>query len=412
MNTASISTELARRLALGGQLLDGATKLPAGKEGAARVVEKLGYVQIDTIAAVERAHHHVLWTRCRGYDPTMLQELQALDRRVFEYWGHALSYLPMRDYRYYLPRMQAMHDPKGKWEKGRLHKYGHLAPPMLERIRREGPLSSKDFATPPEASARGKDVAPPRAQVRFALELLLLRGDLMVTERRKNQRIYDLTERVLPPEVDITAPAEDELGRFLVRRALGAYGVATEREIGEHIDAASGEVVAQALASLAEGGEVVPVEIEGTPGITQYALSGVLERAAGRGPVPPILHLISPFDNLIGQRERVQRMFGFAYALECYKPPAKRKYGYFVLPVLWGERFVGRLDPKAERKKGVLAIRNLVLEPGFPPSDEFLAAFAAKLAAFARFNGCEAILFERVTPEDIRVPLESLAEGL
>jgi uncharacterized protein YcaQ len=411
MSVESISLDLARRLALRGQLLDRRTELPPVKEGAARVVEMLGYVQIDTIAAVERAHHHVLWTRCAGYEPAMLEALQALDRRVFEYWGHALSYLPMSDYRYYVPRMQALHDPKGKWEKGRLHKYGHLAPPMLERIRQEGPLSSKDFATPPEARTGGKDVAPPRAQVRFALELLLLRGDLMVTERRKNQRIYDLTERVLPPGVDTTAPDEDDLGRFLVRRALSAYGVATEREVREHIDAADGEVIAQALVDLVEAGEVAPVEVEGDPGTEQYALSGDLERAAGLGPVPSLLQLLSPFDNLIIQRERVQRLFGFAYALECYTPPAKRKYGYFVLPLLWGERFVGRLDPKADRKKGVLSVRNLVLEPDFAPSDEFLAALAVKLAAFARFNGCEAIQFEQVTPADVRVPLERLVEG-
>ncbi|MHC4757612.1 MAG: DNA glycosylase AlkZ-like family protein [Planctomycetota bacterium] len=125
MNKTTVSLKQARRMVLNAQLLDGPVKLSKGKEGAAQTVEKLGYVQIDTISVIERAHHHTLWSRRADYDPQMLHDLQAKDRRIFEYWGHAASYLPISDYRYYLPRMKAYHDPKGKYEKERLEKSGY-----------------------------------------------------------------------------------------------------------------------------------------------------------------------------------------------------------------------------------------------------------------------------------------------
>ncbi len=115
--------------------------LGTGKEGAARAVDQLGYVQIDTISRVERAHHHTLWSRVPGYQPGMLEELQAVDKRVFEYWGHEASYLPMQDYRFYLPRMRSFSDPAVGWHRHLLEKYHHLTPHILERIRQEGPLS-------------------------------------------------------------------------------------------------------------------------------------------------------------------------------------------------------------------------------------------------------------------------------
>lgn len=412
MKPESISPEQACRLVLHAQLLGTGAGLPAAKEGVAQAIERLGYVQIDSIAVIQRAQHHTLWTRCPDYEPGMLYELQADDRRVFEYWGHALSYLPLSDYRYYLPRMQTMHDPKSKWEKGRLQKYGHLAPPMLERIRLEGPLSSKDFGSPPQTPVQEKDMAPPRAQIRFALELLLLRGDVMVTERRKNLRVYDLTERVLPDWVDTRLPAGDELGRFFVCRALSAYGIANVGEIRAHIDAVDRPGVEAALCDLVAAGQVVPVQIEGTDGPQDYALADSLDGVGGLEPLPPRVWLLSPFDNLVIQRGRIRRLFGFEYALECYVSPAKRKYGYFVLPVLWGERLVARLDPKADRKGQRLIIRNLVFEPGCASFDACLPPLATSLVALARFNGCEAVVLERVLPDHARSGLTAcLREG-
>jgi uncharacterized protein YcaQ len=404
-----ISLKLARRISLNAQLLDGKTQLPKGKEGIARTIETLGYVQVDTIAVIERAHHHALWTRRPDYDPEMLHELQAKDRRVFEYWGHALSYLPMTDYRYYLPRMRKFNDPHGKWERERLKKYGHLMRPVLERVRKEGPLGSKDFAQPPSK----KTILPwDRNPMKAALEMLFWRGDLMITERRKFQRIFDLTERVLPESANSSFPDDDELGQFLVRRALSAYGLATEYEIRKHIDAADKEVIAEALADLIDAGEVRYLTVKGIEEMDYFVLSDRLETSTKLRKASPRLHLLSPFDNLIIQRERVKRLFGFDYALECYVPPAKRKYGYFVLPILWDEKIVGRLDPKADRKKETLVINSLLLEDTFNKRGAFLEALSRKLWDLARFNKCEKITIKRTSPAHIRTELEGSLKGI
>lgn len=403
-NLTEISLKLARRIALNAQLLDGRTQLPKGKEGVARTIETLGYVQVDTIVVIERAHHHTLWTRRPDYDPGMLHELQAKDRRVFEYWGHALSYLPMTDYRYYLPRMRKFNDPRGKWERERLEKCGHLMRPILERIRKEGPLGSKDFAQPPT-----KKILSPwdRNPMKAALEMLFWRGDLMVTERRKFQRIFDLTERVLPDGVNTSFPDNDELGKFLVRRALSAYGVATENEIRKHIDSADKQVIAKTLTDLIEAGEVTRLTVKGVEDTDYFALSERLETLTKLRKASPRIHLLSPFDNLVIQRERIKRLFGFDYALECYVPPAKRKYGYFVLPILWDEKLVGRLDPKADRKKKTLVINSLLLEDTLDKRGAFLDALSQKLWDLARFNKCEKITIRKSSPAGLKKELST-----
>jgi uncharacterized protein YcaQ len=265
--------------------------------------------------------------------------------------------------------------------------------PVLERIRDEGPLSSKDFEPPP-GTKRGTwwDWKP----AKVALELLFSRGELMITQRRNFQRVYDLTERVLPADVDVRFPDNAELGRFLVRRALTAYGVATAREMRDHIHGADAQVLEGSLADLVDAGEVVPVRIQGEESGDNFALMTTIESAAELKAPPPRVFLLSPFDNLIIIRKRTLRLFGFDYTLECYLPAAKRKYGYFVLPILWGEDLVGRLDPKADRKLKTLFVRNLYLEPEFDAIDAFLPAFAETLGAFTRFNQCERVELENV----------------
>lgn len=399
--TTSIPLLTARRLALHAQLLDGRSALPAGKQGALEAIEHLGYLQIDPISVIERAQHHVLWTRCPTYEPAMLHELQAVDRRVFEYWPHALSYVPMSHYRYYLPRMRARADPYHKWEADRMKKYGPLLAPVLERIRAEGPRKASEIALP-AALTEGLTGRDP---VKSALELLLAGGQVMVRERVPLERVYDLTERVLPPDVDTRVPDDDELGRFLVRLALSAHGVARERDIRAHIPADK-ETIAQALAALVDAGEVATLSIEGLGRTRFYALSEALAAAERLEPAAPTVHLLSPFDNLIALRDRVKRLLGFDYALECYKAPAKRVYGYYVLPILWGESFAGRLDPKADRKEKVLLIRNLVFEEDFTAFDDLLPALGAKLGELAQRNGCERVHLERVSPQEVRGPLE------
>jgi uncharacterized protein YcaQ len=406
-------------MALNAQFLDGAMELPEGKEGVAGIIEKLGYIQIDTIAVIERAHHHTLWTRRSDYSPEMLHELQARDRRVFEYWGHAMSYLPMSDYRFCLPKMRNFNNPTSRWAKERLEKYGHLTGSVLERIREEGPLGSKDFEPPPgKKPGTWWDWKPAKA----ALELLFWKGELMITERRNFHKVYDLAERVLPEGIDTSYPADDELGRFLVHRALSAYGVANRREIrgfmhpvaarDSHIQAVGRDVIAESLDTLLEKGDVVPVEIESQKGMEYFALSSTLDQPPRRRSGSRSLFLLSPFDNLIIQRERARSLFGFDYKLECYTPVAKRKYGYFTLPILWGDSLIGRVDPKADRKKKTLIIRNLVFESGFDAFDEFFPVFAGKLGDLAIFNNCTNVKIEKISPSGLKTTLKRIVREL
>ena len=419
MRIVSLPLKVAQRLALHAQLLHGQTKRPIGKQGVVQAFAQLGYVQIDTIAVIQRAHHHALWTRQPDYNPDLLHALQAQDRQVFEYWGHALAYLPMSDYRYFVPRMEHFPRSQSRWIAALREQSAPLIKPILKRIREEGPLGAKDFEAP-AGKKRGTwwDWKP----AKHALELLFWRGDLMITERRNFQKIYDLTERILPSAVDTSRPHDDEMGTFFVRRALAAYGVAQEKEICSFMqpnavwDAAfqrtSRKAVSKALVELTQAGEVVPLRIEGIGKTPYYALAATLQKTTKRKRHIPAVFLLSPFDNLIIQRDRTQRLFGFDYTLECYVPAAKRKYGYFVLPILWGERFVGRLDPKADRKTKTLIINSLAFEPGFADFEAFLPAFVDCLKSFARFNQCETVTLGKVVPAKVRGKLDKLLKAL
>ena len=393
-----ISPAQARRLAIWAQGLDGRWRLPAGKEGVARTIERLGSVQIDTISVVERAHHHILWSRRRDYAPEMLHELHAVDRRVFEGWTSVASYIPMCDYRYHRARMEAFarSDRMVHWRKDN----AKLARTILKRIRDDGPLGSSDFADPRGKKRGWWDWKP----AKVALENLFAAGNLMIAERRGFQRRYDLTERVLPADVDVSAPDPDEVSRFPVRRALGALGIVPQRSAWWRMGGA--KAATHALADLIDAGEVVSATISGADGHGEcYLLAETLDRAPKRASVRRRLHILSPFDPLVADRLRLSALFGFDQKLEAYTPAAKRRYGYFCLPILWGQEFVGRLDAKADRKARTLIVKSLMLEPGVDDLDALIPALAGELRAFADFNKCERMTVERTQPANIRAPL-------
>ncbi len=399
----NLSSDQVKRLILDSQMLSDIPETSSGKDRTARIIEHLGYIQIDTISVVQRAHHHTLWTRYSGYHPDMLHQLQAVDREIFEYWGHAASYLPMSDYRYYTHRMKNFSDPMDKWAKDRLAKCGHLMDGIISRISEEGPLGSRDFKSDPDVkSGEWWNWKPAKT----ALELLFWRGDLMVTRRDNFQRIYDLTERVLPEGTNTSMPEKDELGRYLVRRALKAQGVSAMNDIVKHIHAAGREVITSAAESMLTGKEIIPVSVEG--GSSYYMLSESLENLNKNISNLPEVHILSPFDNLVILRDRMSRFFDFGYTLECYVPRTKRRYGYFVLPVLWGTEFVGRMDSKADRRKKILTLHTLRFEEGFGEWEEFLPAFTAKLADFAVFNNCGRIDIDDVKPRKVLPLLKKL----
>ncbi|MCZ6681188.1 MAG: winged helix DNA-binding domain-containing protein [Candidatus Poribacteria bacterium] len=400
-----ISASTARRLILQCQGLDGGWNLSEGKERAAQTIERLGYVQIDTIAVIARAHHHTLWSRYSDYAPKMLHELFAQDHRIFEYWTHAASYVPTRDYQYYLPRMRGLADrPKTRqW----LQQNAQLVQNVLKRIQTEGPLGATNFSDTRNRK-RGSwwDWKPAKR----ALETLFDIGELMVTERRNFQRIYDLTERVLLAETDTTEPSPDELARFIVHRTLATHGVASSGEIGWRNGNRSALV--RVVDALVDSGEVTAVQIEGMEDVIYYALTEKISVEPSPCQNQKLIHFLSPFDNLVIRRERLKKLFGFEYKLECYLPVEKRRYGYFCLPILWGDEFVGRLDAKADRKRKTFIVRKVIFEQEFENDPDLLPVLAGKLWTLARFNNCESIVIEAATPGTAKIQLVRELDGV
>jgi uncharacterized protein YcaQ len=397
----SLTLTQARRLAIDSQLLGPNSGSEPRRAEAGQtvlsIIRRLGYLQIDTIAVVERAHHHTLWSRWSRYSPGDLHALHAERRRLYEYWIHGVAaYLPMDEYRYSIPAMKRYTDRPHRREW--LSQNRKLVGEVKARIRREGPLASADFAAPKGKSRRGWwDWKPAKR----ALDMLFSMGELMVRERRNFQRVYDLTERVLPEHVDTTPPKEDEAALFAIRKAVAANGVLTLRD--KRLNTRRSPHLTEALNFLVRNEELTPVEIEGRPGRSYYARTRGLENLdiqARR------TYILSPFDNLVIMRERIKDLFGFDYSLECYLPAAKRRFGYFSLPVLRGERFIARLDAKAIRNERLLSVPMLWFETSVDGLEIVCRALAGKLRKFAAFNGCRDVSIGSSEPRRARDLLE------
>jgi len=395
----------ARRLAVWCQGLDGlcgpAVDPPDGLDGAredtARAIERIGYVQIDTISVIERAHHHVLWTRCPEYHPPVLDDLLAR-RMVFEWWTHAASYIPLTDFRFYAPRMgvRALSDSQKAWAAENQEVVDYV----LARIREEGPLGSGDFDAP-EGWAGGSWWSGWKPAKR-ALEVLFNMGVVMVSERRNFQRLYDLSERVVPEEARGPQPDQAELHDFVIRRTVGALGVLPVSEIRWWWRTTPSEA---SLRRAEDAGLITSVMVAGNDGEPWVAWTVALDAVNALPETEPHLYVLSPFDNLIIRRRWMERVFGFRYSLEAYLPKEKRTYGYFVLPILWGDRFIGRMDAKADRRSGTLLVHRLTFEPDFDAYEAVLGPLVEKLTAFAAFNGCDAIEVVDVEPACMMAPL-------
>ena len=406
MNKQIIDDRTARNIIIRSQLTNTISQGSSGENAVASIVEKLGYVQIDTISVINRAHHHTLWIRMPQYQIQDLHKAQKEQKSIFEYWGHAMSYLPMTDYRFSLPYKKRLNSPYGKWIKSRLEKCGDIMEPTFQRIRKEGPLASRDFASEGEHRGTWWDWRP----VKMALELLFWQGRLMVAERKNFQKIYDLPERVLPDWVDTAMPTDEELGRFLVLRALKAYGIANEREIGDYLRVAEKRVIVQALQDMCSAHEVLPVlvKVNGKE-LDYYLLPETLELGEKVLNKNDRVFIFSPFDNFCIQRERIKTFFNFDYALECYLKPEQRKFGYFAIPLFWKDRFIGRIDAKADRKAKMLIIHHLKFEAGVQPEDALKARLQEQLIAFTKFQNCQRYIIEKITPVKFKkmIPLKA-----
>ena len=363
-----------RRIALDHQGLLKTEHFGRGKQATLRAIEHLGYVQIDTISVVERAHHHVLWTRVPNYQPKYLDQL-VRDRSLFEYWFHAAAWLPMRDYRFALPRMNQL-DGDRNWFKTFDKKLNRQ---ILERITAEGPLLARDFEDDRDGKKQWWDWKPAKQ----ALEQLFMQGELMVSGREGFQKIYDLPERVLPDWVDTSCPTIEEFACYLIETILRAHGFASQKSITYlRKGKALRDAVDEELHRRIENGDLTKISIGDNN--TVFIKPELLESRApcSRAQVK----IMSPFDNAVIQRQRLREIFNFEYQIECYVPEAKRQFGYFCLPILYRDQFAGRIDCKAHRASEVLEIKSLFIEKKL--DDGFMPALKQALACFAHFNDC------------------------
>jgi len=352
---ASLSADEARGLALRAQHFGDSSPVEP-----IDLLDKLGAIQMDSVNILARNHLLVPFARLGPYSIQALHNSIYKEKRGFEYWGHMASWLPMADYRYFLPRMKRMRETSRGWWLQIRTEHAVLYPLVLERVRAEGPIGAAAFADPLGRRGTWWDWKP----AKLVLEDLLDQGLLMCAERTAGfARLYDLTERVLPPGVDTSSPSQLAATQYLLLRGLDRLGVATAIEMADYFRLKPADKITTALASLLADQRIVKVDVEGwgKPAYTtENALHGTLNTPEHRPT------LLAPFDNLMWERHRVERVFGFRYRVEIYVPEAKRQYGYFVLPLLVRGGLRGRADLKLDRQAGVLRVRGLWLEGAEP----------------------------------------------
>ena len=379
-----------RRLALKAQGLLQAQPYGRGKAGALAAINHLGYVQIDTISVVERAHHHVLHSRVPKFKPTMTNQM-LLDGDIFEYWAHAAAFLPIADFRFSLPYKQAIKGDQVHWYKNPDKK---LMGELLARIGSDGPLRSRDLESNRTKATGWWDWKPAKK----ALEQLYMQGDLMVCNREGFQKAYDLTERVLPSHINTQMPSMEGYAEHLIDQQLRCHGAVSLKgltyqrrngELRKAVKTLMSERLAQGILEEVNlpSGEVFIMEAG--------ALEATLPRLNNR------MLFLSPFDNALIQRDRLKSLFQYDYQIECYVPAAKRQYGYFSLPILYRGEFIGRMDCKAHRKIKHLEIKSLHLEQHRFDEDMLIAAFVAAVKQFRQFQQCDSVSLTTAYPKQL-----------
>ncbi|MDR0070949.1 crosslink repair DNA glycosylase YcaQ family protein [Acinetobacter sp. 11520] len=372
-------TSSLKQLTLFNQGLGKTSRFAKGMDGTLQAIEHLGYVQIDTISVVERAHHHILWNRVPDYELSHLNSLVG-ERQIFEYWYHAASYLPMKDYRYALPSMMSVRNGESRYfNRGDQH----LMNEILARVRAEGKIRLRDIDKNNKKSlGNWRNTGPGRR----AFEQLYMQGDLMICERNGMEKVFDLTERCLPENIDLSMPTLYEYAQYLFNNTLRAHGAFTWKQLVHLKKNDLKEVMRIVLKEQVDAGVVSAVKL--ADGQTLYVNVAAIEQKVE---TDFGLKILSPFDNSLIHRDRLASLFEFDYRIECYVPVAKRVYGYFCLPILYQDELVGRVDCKAHRSIKELEVISLHLEKTVKNKELFFFELEQELKRFAAFNQCSTI---------------------
>jgi uncharacterized protein YcaQ len=406
--TRSIDAPTARRFLVHRHLLARPRSLPAGPEGVMAVFARLGAVQFDPLGVAGRNHDLTLHARVRDYDPAWTDDLLYKQRRLIELLNKALCLLPAAELPWYrLQWERATNDPRVAAIHARPETIAHI----LERIRADGPVSTLDF----ERREAVDWFWGPTNEIRATLEAMWEVGMVGLARRDGNRRYYDLVERLYPVELLAHRPAQREqflhrlLSRYRAHGLLGSTGSAelwygTGRARRRPIDPPDAVIRSELLDELVASGELAPVEVEGVRGL-RYVLCTELEQLAAVAPDPPAVTFLAPLDPLAWDRDLMRQLFGFDYIWEVYVPQAKRRWGYYVLPIVFGDRLVGRIEPRIDRATSVVRIVGLWWERGFEPAKEdgLVPAMREALSAYLRFGRARSIEWAPALGRDRRL---------
>ena len=380
MKPLRIENKIARQLWLESQ---GLSVSPKGTLDLLGMIKKLGFVQLDSIQVVSRAHHHILWSRNQNYREPMLDILLENDRSVFEHFTHDASVIPMEFFPFWKRQFRRKKEQldHAKWFKGLPDQ--HERELIKNRIGRDGPLSTHAFDT----KITGPKKMWSRPPHKLALDYMWYAGELATSHRINFNKYYDLTERIFPESLrELDVPDQDQID-WLCYAALDRMGFGLPSEIQQYWEAVSPKEVNEWLTSTRA--RVQEVEIETFEGqwIKGVALANIEDRLVSLTPATSRLRILNPFDPVIRDRKRLKRLFGFDYRVEMFVPAAKRIWGYYVFPILEGHRFVGRIEIKGDRKNSVLYVTNFWPENGITWQKSRYRKLSAELERMQKFIG-------------------------
>jgi uncharacterized protein YcaQ len=372
-----LSKAQARHIWLRAQRLDISAPFGDGPRATAAAVEHLGYVQIDTINVIERCHHHILWNRIPAYRRADLRQAQSVDKSIFEYWTHALSYVPAKDFRFFIPDMKVHRREGHKW-------FASVKPADLRKvlrlIRKDGALTIRDIDD--DVLVDKEHLWASRKPSKRALQLAFYTGVVTISERNGMLKTYELMQRHFGWDKPPKPATRTEVSNYLLDRALRAQGLVSLDSIC-HLDAPSKPAIRRLIESRVRRKELIPVALEGAGKQEHWARSDALE-TAGDG-ASELVHILSPFDPLIIQRKRTELFFGYEHRFEAYVPKQNRVFGYFALPVLVGDDIVAAIDLKTDRKRRELLVQkwNWI---GKRPRKDLKRRIEEELHRFERFQ--------------------------
>ncbi len=391
MTVTTLPNAAARRLFLHRHALAEPPTGPATGQALADLIARIGFVQVDSINTVARAHHMILWSRRQSYRPAALKPLLERDRHLFEHWTHDASILPVDLFRHWHHRFaRDAVRLEANWKSWFRDGYTQQFDAILRRIADHGPVTTTDVG---QGEVRGKGGWWDWHPSKTALEWLWRTGKLSITRRDGFQKVYDLTERVIPEMHLLPAPAEEDMIDWACNSAFDHLGFATPGDIAAYWKAVTPAEARDWCNAALAAGQLILIEVEGASGQRRRALArpDVMEFAAAAPEPSSRLRILSPFDPALRDRDRADFLFGFFYRIEVFVPEPKRVWGYYVFPVLEGSRLIARVDVKAHRDAAALRVRAVWPERGVALGVQRMQKLAAEVDRLARFADCDRV---------------------